>query len=226
VGALAEAARLVSSFDPEVWSAVVTSLRLSLTSTLLATLVGVPLGTLIALGTFPGREALRVALHTLMALPTVVVGLLVYGTIGRSGALGEWGLLFTPTAIVIGQFILVLPIIVHLSATAIEAADPRLVLTCRSLCAGRLRTAAIVAGQMRAGVLAAVVAGFGRVVSEVGVSMLLGGNIRGFTRTMTTAIALETGKGEFEFAVALGIILLAIAMGVNLALHFLGGRRR
>jgi tungstate transport system permease protein len=225
MGAFAEALRLVTTFDPEVWSAVTASLKVSLASTGLATLFGVPLGALIALGDFRGRELVRLVLHTLMALPTVVVGLLVYGLIGRSGALGDFSLLFTPAAIVVGQFILVLPIIVHLSVSALEAADPRLVLTCKTLCAGPCRTGLIVIGQLRAGVLAAVVAGFGRVISEVGVSMILGGNIRGFTRTMTTAIALETGKGEFEFALALGVVLLAIAMGVNLALHFLGGRR-
>ncbi|RJP73740.1 MAG: ABC transporter permease subunit [Candidatus Abyssobacteria bacterium SURF_17] len=206
---------LIIHFDHELATIVWTSLRVSLTSTALASIVGVPLGFIIAVGRFKGKHHVEVALNTSMALPTVVVGLTVYSFISRRGPLGAYGLLFTPTAMVIGQFILATPIIVALSVSATKAIDARVGETARTLGANAVQTAAAILNEARYAILVAIVAGFGRVIAEVGSAMILGGNIAGYTRTMTTAIALETGKGEFSLAIALGIILLLIALSVN-----------
>ncbi|GAB4278291.1 MAG: ABC transporter permease [Deferrisomatales bacterium] len=224
--ALGAAWALLAGFDPEVWSAVGTSLRVSVTSSALAAALGIPAGAAVALGRFRGRSALLLGLNTLMALPTVVVGLLVYGLVGRQGPLGGLGLLFTPAGIVAGECVLVLPLITNLVVSALEGLDPRFHQTCRALGAGPVATARLALWEARHGVLAAGVAGFGRAIGEVGVAMMLGGNIKGFTRTMTTAIALETSKGEFELGLALGLVLLAVALGVNAALFALRGGGR
>jgi tungstate transport system permease protein len=225
VGALSEAFRLIVNLDPEVMAVTATSLQVSLAAVTLAAFIGLPLAFVLAFRIFPGRNIVRLLLNTLMALPTVVVGLVTYGMIGRQGALGEWGLLFTPTGIVIGQFLLCFPIVTNLAWTALASGDPRLLLACRTLGGGSWREGWLIARELRTGILAAVVAGFGRVVAEVGVAMMVGGNIKGYTRTMTTAIALETSKGEFEFALALGLLLLGVALAVNLALTALGRER-
>ena len=159
-----------------------------------------------------------------MAVPTVVVGLFVYGFLSRQGPLGALGLLFTPTAIVIGGTLLASPIVANYTLASVQGADPRILPTARTLGAGRFRAAATLVAEIRFGVFAAVIAGFGRVVAEVGVAMMLGGNIRGYTRTMTTAIALETSKGEFSFGMALGIVLMTVALIVNLFLSLLQRR--
>jgi tungstate transport system permease protein len=159
-----------------------------------------------------------------MALPTVVVGLLVYSLISRQGPLGPLELLFTPKAMVIGQFILATPIIVALTISATQAIDPRVKITAMTLGAGPLRTAVTVLSEAKFALMAAVVAGFGRVIGEVGCALMVGGNIRGYTRTMTTAISLETAKGEFAFGLALGFILLTVAFVVNILLHRLQSR--
>ncbi len=159
-----------------------------------------------------------------MALPTVVVGLLVYSLTSRQGPLGPLELLFTPKAMIIGQFILAAPIIVALTISATQAIDPRVKITAMTLGAGPLRTAVTVLSEARFALMAAVVAGFGRVIAEVGCALMVGGNIRGYTRTMTTAIALETAKGEFAFGLALGFILLAVAFFVNILFHWLQSR--
>lgn len=225
MGALAEAFRLIVNLDPEVTAVASTSLTVSLAAVALASLLGLPLAYLLAFRPFPGRKTIRLTLNTLMALPTVVVGLVTYGLIGRQGMLGEWGFLFTPAGIVLGEFLLCFPIVTNLAWTALALGDPRMLLACRSLGGGGWREGWLVVRELRAGILAAVVAGFGRVVAEVGVAMMVGGNIKGYTRTMTTAIALETSKGEFEFALALGILLLGVALAVNMALAFLGRER-
>ncbi|MDH5528058.1 MAG: ABC transporter permease [Nitrospirota bacterium] len=221
---LSAAAGLLTSGDPEVTGIVWTSLWISSTATLLAALLGVPLGVAVAVGRFPGRGAVLLLLNTLMALPTVVVGLFVYGLISRQGPLGEWGLLFTPAGVIMGQCLLALPIIANLTVSAIEGLDPRLALTCKTLGAGLARRMLAMLSEGRAAVMAAVIAGFGRVIAEVGVAMMLGGNIRWYTRTMTTAVALETSKGEFVLGLALGIALLVVAFGVNAALFALQRR--
>ncbi|GAB4348658.1 MAG: ABC transporter permease [Candidatus Abyssubacteria bacterium] len=213
--AITKAFWLIVHFDRSLAVIVWTSLRVSLVSTALASLVGVPLGFLLAVTQFRGKHHVEVALNTCMALPTVVVGLTVYSFISRRGPLGAYGLLFTPTAMVIGQFILATPIIAALSLSATKSVDARVGETARTLGANAVQTAAAILNEARYAILVAIVAGFGRVVAEVGSAMILGGNIDGYTRTMTTAIALETGKGEFSLAMALGILLLLIALSVN-----------
>ena len=212
---------MIVALDPEVVHAVWTSLSTSAIAVILAAGLGIPGGTLLGLGRFAGRRAALTVLNTLMALPTVVVGLVVYGMLSRQGPLGGWGLLFTPVAMIIGQTVLSAPIVANYTVAAVAGADPRIMSTALTLGAGRLRGAWQLLREVRFGVMAAVVAGFGRVIAEVGVAMMLGGNIRNYTRTMTTAIALETSKGEFAFGLALGIVLMAVALFINLFLNLL-----
>ena len=221
VNSLLQALSLVFRYDPEVYFAVWTSVKVSAASTLLASIAGVPLGLLIALTRFRGKSALQLLLNTLMALPTVVIGLFFYAMLSRRGPFGAMALLFTPSAIIIGLFVLALPTIVNLTIAAVQSLDKRLLPTCKLLGATPAQQGLKILHEGRFGILAAVVIAFGRVISEVGIAMMLGGNIRGFTRTMTTAIALETGKGEFELGLALGIFLLAVAFLVNSMLFVL-----
>lgn len=213
--ALGAALALIFGFDPDVYAVVRTSLYISFAAVLLAALPGIPLGILVALREFPGKRLLQQVLNTLMALPTVLVGLILYGLLTRQGALGELGLLYTTTAIIIGETALILPIIWNLSIAAAVGADARLLPTCQALGASLTQQGIIYMNEVKFALAAALVAGFGRAIGEVGIAMMLGGNIEGFTRTMTTAIALETSKGEFEFALALGLLLLATAFLVN-----------
>jgi len=212
---------LLFGFDPEVWFVLWTSLKISSLAAALAAVAGVPLGMAIALNRFRGRGAVLLALNTSMALPTVVIGLFVYALIGRRGPLGPLGLLFTPSGIVLGEFLLAVPVAVNYALNAVQALDPRLFQTIRSLGASRWQEAGMIVREARFGMVAALVASFGRTIAEVGVAMMLGGNIKGFTRTMTTAIALETSKGEFELGIALGVFLLAVALVVNAGLYAL-----
>jgi len=218
---------LLASLDPEVLDAAGVSLSVSAAATLLALLFGLPLGGLVGLTAFPARRAVVAAINALMALPTVVVGLVVYALLSRSGPLGDAGLLYTRTAMALGQAVLALPIVAGLAIGALEHADPRLRATAWSLGAGRLATAWLVVREARFALLAAGAAAFGRVFSEVGVSMMLGGNLKGETRNLATGIALETGKGEFALGLALGLVLLGVALAVNGALAWLraAGRR-
>ena len=217
---------LIASLDPEVFSIVWVSLKVSGISTLLASLMGAPLGFLIAYGSFKGKRILIVCLNTMLAFPTVVIGLFVYSFISRRGIFGPFDLLYTQKAIVIGQFILILPIIATLTIAAISRIDERYRKTAMTLGANRWQTACVIFREARFGIVAAVITAFGRVIAEVGISMMLGGNAKGFTRTMTTAMALEYDKGEFILAVALGIILLVLSFGINLIFHFFQGRTR
>jgi len=208
----------------ETYSAVMTTLKVSTLSIAACLLVGIPLGFLLGYGNFSGKGALRTIVDTLLALPTVVVGLLVYAFVSRRGPLGEMGLLFTVPGIAIGQFILALPIIISLTASAVEELDPKLRLTLRTLGANDRQVALSSLWEGRYSVMVAAVTAYGRVISEVGVSMMIGGNIKWHTRTITTAIALETGKGQFSMGVALGAVLLTLAFGVNAVVSLL--RRR
>ncbi len=212
---LRAAFHLVLAGDPEVWQIVLTSLRISLTAVLLAALLAIPLGGALGMAEFVGKRLLSQLLGSLMALPTVVVGLILYGLFSRRGPLGDWNLLYTPAAIVIGQAVLIFPLIVQLVSAAVQSADPRLGLTLESLGANLWQRLLWCLLETRAGITVALVTGFGRAVGEVGVAMMLGGNIAGLTRTMTTAIALETSKGEFELGLALGLVLLLVAFAVN-----------
>jgi len=215
-----KAFQLIFTLDKEIFSIVLLSLRVSLTAVVLASLLGVYLGFLMAVKDYWGKRFSVSLVNTLLALPTVVVGLIVYSLISRKGPLGLLGLLFTPSAMIIGQFILATPIIIALTHSAVQGIDKRVRNTALTLGATESQSAWMVIKEARYAVLAAVITGFGRVIAEVGAAMMLGGNIKGSTRTITTAIALETSKGEFGFGIALGIILLIIAFSVNILLHY------
>ena len=221
---LLTAFELILGLDREVRIAVWTSLYTSSCAIVIAALFGVPAGLWLGLKRFHGRQLLVALLNTMMALPTVVVGLVLFGLFSRQGPLGPLGLLFTPLAMIAGQTVLAAPIVANLVLAAVTGADSRIINTALTLGASRLQAAIKLLSEVRFGVMAAVIAGFGRVIAEVGVAMMLGGNIRNSTRTMTTAIALETSKGEFAFGLALGIILLSVALVVNLFLNVLQQR--
>jgi len=205
---------------------VLVSLRVSGTSTLMAGLIGLPLGFFIAIETFLGKRLVITCLNTLLALPTVVVGLFVYAFVSRKGILGMFDLLYTQKAMIIGQTILIVPLVTTFTISAISRIDERYRKTAMTLGANWWQTAGVIIREARFGIVAAIIAAYGRVIAEVGISMMLGGNAKGFTRTMTTAMALEYDKGIFILAVALGIILLAISFGMNLLFHFFQGRIR
>ena len=203
--------------EVRLWDIVLLSLEVSLAAVVLATALGLPLGAAVAVGRFPGRRGVIVLLNALMGLPPVVVGLLVYLALSRAGPLGELGLLFTPQAMVIAQTILITPIIAALARQAIEDAWREYEEQLRSLGAGRMRTALTLIWDTRFSLLTAVLAGLGRASAEVGAVMIVGGNIDGVTRVMTTAIALETSKGDLPLALGLGLVLIAIVLALNAA---------
>jgi tungstate transport system permease protein len=215
----AGAAQLIASGDATLAGIILLSLKVSLTAVLLATLLGLPLGAAIAVGRFRGRRAVIVLLNALMGLPPVVVGLVVYLLLSRAGPLGELGLLFTPPAMVIAQTILILPIIAALCRQAVEDAWIEYEEQLRSLGAHGLRAAATLLWDIRFSLLTAVLAGLGRASAEVGAVMIVGGNIDGVTRVMTTAIALETSKGDLPLALSLGIVLIALVLLLNAAAY-------
>lgn len=221
---LLSALLLIRTLDPDLIEIVLTSLRVSLASTAIAAVLGAPLGFFIAIARFPGRRAVVTLLNTLLALPTVVIGLMVYTVISRRGILGSLGMLYTQKAIVVGQVILIVPIVATFTLSAVGRIDARYRKTAMTLGANRIQTALVLLREARFGIVSALVAAFGRVVSEIGISMMLGGNAKGFTRTMTTAMALEYDKGEFVLAIALGLILMGISLSVNILLNVLQGR--
>ena len=203
------------TFDAEVFQITVLSLQISALATGLSLLIGLPLGTLLALGRIRGRAFLLSMVNTGMGLPPVVVGLFVAMMLWRSGPLGDLHLIYTPTAIIIAQVIISFPIVTGLTAAALQSLDPRMKFQLYGLGASRSQMIWMLWREVRLPLLAALMAGFGSVISEVGASMMVGGNIRYQTRVLTTAIVLETGKGHFEIAIALGILLLAITFLVN-----------
>jgi tungstate transport system permease protein len=207
--------QLILTADPALIAIVRLSLLISLAAVLFAALVGIPLGALVAVTRFRGREAVIVALNALMGLPPVVVGLLVYLLLSRAGPLGSWGLLFTPQAMIAAQAILILPIIAALTRQTIEDVWTEYRDEFIALDLGPLRRIRTVVWDARFSLVTALLAGFGRAAAEVGAVMIVGGNIDGFTRTMTTAIALETSKGDLPLALALGMVLIAIVLLVN-----------
>ncbi len=218
------AVRMIWSMDREMWFVVYISLYVSFFSTLIASLFGVPFGFLIAVRRFRGKRVVITILNTMLALPTVVIGLFVYTFLSRRGIFGALGLLYTPEAIIIGQVILIFPWVAVFTMAAVSRIDERYRNTALTLGASSLRASLVVAREARFGILAAIIAAFGRVIAEIGIAMMLGGNIKGFTRTMTTAMALEHNKGEFVLAVALGIVLLTVSLLMNIALQFIQGR--
>src|SRR5688572_22769627 len=214
---LALALRLVAGFDPGLWSIVLLSLEVSLAAALIACALGLPLGGLVAACRFPGRRAAIVTLNALLGLPSVVVGLVVYLMLSRAGPLGELGILFTPAAIVIAQSILVLPAVAALARQFVEDAWDEYREQLTSLGVGAARAVPTLLWDLRYSLLTVVLLGFGRAASEVGAVMIVGGNIDGVTRVMTTAIALETSKGDLPLALALGLVLLAVVLALNAA---------
>ena len=203
--------------DPRLWQIVGLSLAVSLSAVALATLLGLPLGAALAVGRFPGRQAVIVVLNALMGLPPVVVGLFIYLLLSRAGPLGGLGLLFTPQAMVVAQTVLVLPIIAALARQSVEDAWREYEEQLRSLGVEGLRGALTVLWDIRFSLLTAVLAGLGRASAEVGAVMIVGGNIDGVTRVMTTTIALETSKGDLPLALGLGVVLIAIVLAINAA---------
>ena len=219
--AILRALQLIISLDPEVIQVVTTSLKISISSTFIASIISMPLAVLIARNKFKTKKFINIILNTMLSLPTVVVGIFVYSLISRRGVLGELDLLFTPIGIIIGQVILIIPLITALIRNVIFSMDEKLYKTATSMGASRRQKFKLLILEARYGIIGAVIAGFGRVLGEIGVSMMLGGNIKGVTRTITTAMSLETNKGRFAFALALGIILLSLSFLINFVTYFL-----
>jgi len=219
--AILSALQLILQFDPEIYQIAWTSIRISLFATLFASIAGILLGIITAITTFPGKKLVQQLLNTLMAMPTVMIGLILYGLLSRQGPLGELGLLYTETAIILGETCLILPLIMNMTLVTVQSADPRLIITLKILGAKTQQQIIPVLSELRFAILAGVITGFGRAIGEVGAAMMLGGNIKGLTRTLTTAIALETSKGDFEFGLALGLLLLFIAFAINFMLQCL-----
>jgi len=218
---LINALKLIFTLDSEVFSITFISIKISAAAIILSSLIGVPLGFLIGLNSFKAKGIIITLFNTLMAFPTVVVGLMVYSMISNQGPFGTFELLFTPYAMIIGQFILATPIITALTIAAVQGVDPRIKKTAVALGANGLQSAVAVALESRFAIIAAIAAGFGRVIGEVGASMMLGGNIKDYTRNIPTAIALETSKGEFSIGLALGFILLTVALVINFLIRFI-----
>ena len=224
-----EAFRLLFSGDPTLWGIVWVSIKVSVLALILAGPLAVVVGFLLAHAAFPGRRLLVILVQAFQSFPTVVVGLLLYLLLSRQGPLGALHLLFTQPAMILGQMAIAFPVLAAYTLTAVQGADPRAYETAVSLGAGRLRAAMTTLWEVRFGVMAAVFMGFGRIISEIGCSLMVGGNIAGLTRNISTAIALETSKGEFAQGVALGIVLIVMALAVNVALAAVqgqGGMRR
>ena len=219
-----EAIRLLFGGDAQTWSAVAATLKASTGSMVISLSLGIPLGFVLGYFEFPAKRQARMMVDTALALPTVFIGLLVYAFLTHRGPLGDFGLLFTLPGIAIGQTILALPLVIGLSATAVESMDQKLRIMIISMGANRKQLFLSSLWEARHGILAGAIAAYGRVMTEVGISMMVGGNIKWHTRTITTAIALETNKGQFGMGVALGLVLLAIALRVNVFVSFL--RRR
>jgi tungstate transport system permease protein len=214
------AVRLIFSFDRDLYSVIFLSLRVSGAAVIAASALGIPAGTYLALRKFPGRDTLITLFNTLMGLPPVVAGLVVYLFLSRSGPMGFLDLLFTPSAMIIAQALVVFPIVVALTWSAVSSVDPGVRETAILLGAPPFKTEMRVALEARLGIYSAIIAGFGRAMAEVGAVLMVGGNIAGYTRVMTTAILLETQKGTFDMAIALGIVLLTLAFIVNALLRF------
>ena len=220
----AAALRLVATQDPELLTIIAVSLSVSGLATLGAALVGVPAGFFIAYGRFAGKRLVITLLNTLLALPTVVIGLFVYVFISRRGIFGPLDLLYTQKAMIIGQFLLVVPLVATLTIAAVSRIDERYRKTAQTLGASGWQTALVILREGRFGIGAAIISAFGRVISEIGISMMLGGNIKGFTRTMTTAMALEYDKGSFTLAIALGLVLMGISLFINVVFNLIQGQ--
>jgi tungstate transport system permease protein len=221
---LVQAAGLLLSGDPQVWSVVLLSLLVSGAATAVSVLVGIPVGLALAMARFPGRTGVISVVNSGMGLPPVVVGLVLSLLLWRTGPFGGLHLLYTPTAMILAQVVLALPLVAALTMTAVQQLDPRLRLQILALGAGRRQAALLLLREVRLPLLGAVIAGFGAVISEVGASLMVGGNIAGETRVLTTATVLETSKGDFDVAIALSAILLGLTLAVAAGLTWLQQR--
>jgi len=224
IEAFKKALFLIINLDRELLEIIFLSLKVSFSALIVASIFGIPLGAFLGMKKFPGKNAVIIFLNTGMGLPPVVVGLFLYMLFSRSGPLGFLHLLYTPTAMIIAQFVLAFPIITALTQSAIVKVDPVIKLTAKTLGATPFQIALTVIKEARYGIFAGVIAGLGRVMAEVGAILIVGGNIAGYTRVMTTTIALETDKGNFELALALGIILLTLSFIINISLYLLQKR--
>ena len=216
-----EAIQLLVSGNESVYSAISVTVTVSSWSLVISLLIGLPLGFLLGYYQFPGKTIIRTIVDTFLAIPTVVIGLVVYTSLSQAGVFGEYNLLFTQKAIIIGQIFLGLPIIIALTAAQVEMVDKRLYLSLKGLGASSYEILKATLIEARFGLMTAAMTAYGRIITEVGISMMVGGNIKYHTRTITTAIALETGKGEFVTGIALGLVLFAVALMVNIALSVL-----
>ena len=218
------ALHMMVALDSSLLGIIYVSLRVSILSTIIGAVMAIPLGIFIVLCDFPGKRLVLTVLNTLLSLPTVVVGLFVYTFISRRGIFGAWDLLYTQNAIIIGQVILLVPIVTIFTISAVSRISERYRPTALTLGASHIGAAWVVIKEGKYGIISAIAMAFGRVISEVGISMMLGGNAKGFTRTMTTAMALEYDKGEFVLSIALGIVLLTISFLLNAVITRLQGK--
>jgi len=216
-----EAINLLVSGDESVYSAITTTVTVSSWSLAISLIIGLPLGFFLGYYNFFGKSVIRTIVDTLLALPTVVIGLIAYTMLSQAGPFGNLGLLFTQKAIIIGQIVLALPIIIALTATQVEAVDKRLYDSLKGLGASSKQILVATLIEARFGLMTAAMTAYGRIMTEIGISMMVGGNIKYYTRTITTAIALETGKGEFVTGIALGLVLITIALMINAVLSIL-----
>jgi len=216
-----EAIEMLLSGNESVYSAISTTITVSSWSLLISLIIGLPLGFLLGYYNFFGKAILRTLVDTLLALPTVVIGLIAYTMLSRAGLFGQYNLLFSQEAIIIGQIVLALPIIIALTAAQVEAVDKRLYKSLKGLGAHQYQILIATLIEARFGLMTAAMTAYGRIITEIGISMMVGGNIKYHTRTVTTAIALETGKGEFVTGIALGLVLFGVALSVNIALSLL-----
>lgn len=216
---LVRALQLIFTFDPEVMQIAWLSIRVAISSTLIASIICVPIASLIHFNNFRGKRTLISVIQTFYSVPTVTVGLFVFVLFSNKGPLGGLDIMFTPTVMVIGQVFLISPILTGLTITGLRGVDKTIIDTARSLGASNWQTAVAIIKEARFAVMAAIILAFGRAISEVGLAIMVGGNIRGFTRVLTTAISLETSKGDIELSMALGIILIFIALVVNFVMN-------
>ncbi|NLS12645.1 ABC transporter permease [Vibrio sp. SM6] len=219
-----DALTLLTDFDPALWNIVMVSFSVSLSAILVVTIPAVLISFTLAYREFPGKWVLLTMINTLQAVPTVVIGLLLYMLLSRAGPLGDWQLLFTQRAMMVGQILICFPVLVSMMHGALQSSDRRAYETAVTLGASRLRLALTMIWETRFPLIAAVIAGFSRIVTEVGCSMMVGGNIMGLTRNIPTAISMQTSKGAFAQGVALGIVLLVLALSLNFFLSALRGR--
>jgi tungstate transport system permease protein len=224
VAAFFTAISLITTFNPDVWEITYRTLQVTFTSVIISTIIAIPIGTLITFHEFIGKKTLINLIQTLYALPTVIVGLLCFMLLSRSGPLGFLGYLFTPNGMIFGQTILVIPLMIGLTIAALQGVSPTLTDTIRTLGATRMQFLISHVREARFVIMAAVVIGFSRAISEVGAAIMIGGNIKGHTRVLTTAISLQTSMGNFELSLALGIILLGIALIINMFMGVLQQR--